>query len=176
MHRIPSLALAATLILSLGACAASQTYPSLERRAVERMSGSARPVSPETPPPPPAPLSAELSTRLAQLADRASAAHRRFTDKRPAAERQIAAAGSASPGSEGWATALVALADLESSRSDATTALADLDDLYTDETIAASRSGDRTRLSAITAARDRVSALIGEEDAVLTRLHGRVGD
>jgi hypothetical protein len=164
------------LVVSLTACAAAQDYPSLERRPAERMTGSARPVTPETPPPPPAAASPELTTRLAQLVGQARAAHGRFAAKRGNAERLVAAGGSAAPGSEGWSVATVALSDLESARSDAMVALADLDQLYTSESIAASETGNRASVDALAAARDQVTALVGEEDDVLAALRRRMRD
>jgi hypothetical protein len=170
MHRLAALA----LLLPLAACSAAQDYPSLARRPAERMTGSAQAVTPEAPPPSPAPLSPELTTRLAQLVEQARTAHERFAAKRANAERQVAAGGGGAPGSEGWSVATVALSELESSRSDAMVALADLDQLYTTETLAASQTGDESKVMAIAAARDQVTALISEEDDVLARLRGRM--
>ncbi|MBW8755387.1 MAG: hypothetical protein JF595_14830 [Sphingomonadales bacterium] len=176
MPRATTTLLPVALIASLTACAAAQDYPSLERRPAERMAGSARPVTPETPPPPPAPVSRELTMRLAQLVEQARAAHGRFAAKRGNAERLVAAGGTSAPGSEGWSVATVALSDLESARSDAMLALAELDQLYTRETIAASETGSHASVDGIAAARDQVTALIGEEDNVLAALRGRMAD
>jgi hypothetical protein len=176
MLRTRASLLSLTFVLPLTACAAASDYPSLERRPAERMTGSAAAVTPESPPPPPAPLSPQLTTRLSQLVEQARAAHRRFADKRANAERLVSAGGGASPGSEGWSTATVALSDLESARSDGMVALAELDELYTSESIAASQTGDGTKVTAIAGARDQVTALIGEEDDVLARLRGRMAN
>ncbi|HCJ22795.1 MAG TPA: hypothetical protein DHV64_14940, partial [Erythrobacter sp.] len=78
-----------------------------------------------------------------------------------------AAAGSAI-GSDSWATAQVALADLDSARSIAATALGDLDILYTAATVQAQDS------AAIAAARETVIALVREEDDVLARLRAQI--
>ncbi len=163
---------AAALALMLAACAADTTnYPSLARRAAERAA--------ETPPQVPAPTAApstpgaELTAQLARLVDQAGEAHKRFESLRSNAEGRVAAGAGGAPGSEGWATASVALAELESARSDAMIALADLDQIYAAERIDRSaNSGDGT---AIAAARDRVSAWIGEEDRILAGLRGRLG-
>jgi hypothetical protein len=162
------------LTATLGACVAAKDYPSLDRRPVERLSGSAKPVTPETPPPPPAPASPVLTTRLAQLVEQARGAHQRFGSKRGNAERLVASGGSGAPGSEGWSVATVALSDLESARSDAMLALAELDQLYTSESVAAAETGNRASVDAIVAARDQVTALVGEEDTVLAALRGRM--
>ncbi|MBV1691163.1 hypothetical protein KRR38_26650 [Novosphingobium sp. G106] len=174
MPRASQVLVPLVLVATLSACAAANDYPSLARRPVERQSGSARPVTPETPPPPPAPASPVLTTRLAQLVDQARDAHQRFGAKRANAERLVASGGSGAPGSEGWSVATVALSDLESARSDAMVALAELDQLYTSESIAASETGNHASVDAIVAARDQVTALVGDEDTVLASLRGRM--
>lgn len=174
MPRASQVLVPLVLVATLGACAAAKDYPSLARRPAERQSGSATPVTPETPPPPPAPASPVLTTRLAQLVEQARGAHQRFGAKRASAERLVGSGGGGAPGSEGWSVATVALSDLESSRSDAMLALAELDELYTSESIAASETGNHASVDAIVAARDQVTALVGEEDTVLASLRGRM--
>jgi hypothetical protein len=159
---------------TLTACSAARDYPSLDRRPVERMSGSAQPVAPETPPPPPAPASPELTARLGQLVEQARTAHQRFGARRGNAERLVSSGGSGAPGSEGWSVATVALSDLESARSDAMLALAELDQLYASESVAAAETGNYLSVEAIMAARDQVTALVGEEDTILAALRGRM--
>ena len=152
------------LTMLLAACATPSAYPSLAIRDAERVKGAFGPPDTGTPAPvvaPPAP-SAELTARLAQLQDQAQAAHREFVSAVPAAERLANGAGAV--GSDSWASAQVALADLDSSRSKAAVALSELDILFIDATI------DATRREAIGAARDSVVALVGQEDAVLARL------
>jgi hypothetical protein len=168
-----------TLLLSglLAGCAADySTYPSLARRpaeragsAPERVSGTAEVVAAApTQLPPAPPPSADLIARLGQLSDQAQAAHGEFSSRRAEAQRVISAAGGASVGGEGWAQASVALAGLETARSQAMIALADLDALYAAESVAGSD------VSAIAATRDRVIGWISEEDQVLAQLRGRV--
>ncbi len=91
----------------------------------------------------------------------------------------VAAGRASAPGSEAWALATVALADLEGARSEAMIALADLDQIYAAEQIGGTEttgsapqaaSGDGL---AIAAARDQVVALVAEEDAVLAALKAR---
>lgn len=176
MPRASIVLLPLALTVSLAGCSAGQDYPSLDRRPVERLSGSAKPVTPETPPPPPAPASPVLTTRLAQLVDQARGAHQRFGTKRGNAERLVASGGSGAPGSEGWSVATVALSDLESARSDAMLALAELDQLFASESIAASETGNHASVDAVAAARDQVTALVGEEDSTLATLRGRMRD
>ncbi len=159
---------AAVLLLSLAACASdTKNYPSLARRSVER-ADTAVPASP-VPSPAPAPPSPELTARLASLVEQARVAHGRFEAKQALAGQTVSAGGGAARGSEGWAVASIALAELESARSAAMIALADLDQLYA----AARIEGNDT--AAIAAARDQISGWIGEEDRLLATLSGRLG-
>jgi hypothetical protein len=158
--------LAASLIaLALSACATDSTrYPSLAQREAERVQGTFEPdtAAPAvTPAPPP---SADLIARLGQLRDQAASAHREFLSAVPGAERLAKAAGDVA--SDSWASAQVALADLDSSRSNAAIALGDLDILFIDATLVADQR------EAIGAAREDVLRIVGEEDAVLARLRG----
>lgn len=169
MTRLQLAVACALAALPLAGCAADyDNYPSLARRPAERISGTAEPAAPTTAPPPAVTPSADLTARLTQLADQAQVAHQAFTGRQSRAEQLVAAAGGASVGSDGWAQASVALADLESSRSQAMVALADLDEIYAAERINGGNG------MAIAATRDRVIGWIGEEDEVLARLRGRI--
>lgn len=177
---IRSLATCAVAALLLAGCVADySTYPSLARRPAERAGNPAERVSGTTPErvsgtsevvaaapaslPPAPPPSPDLIARLGQLSDQAQAAHSEFSSRRAEAQRLVSAAGG-----EGWAQASVALAGLETARSQAMIALADLDALYAAESIAGSD------VTAIGATRDRVIGWIGEEDQVLAQLRGRI--
>ena len=167
MKRAPTSLAATALALALAACAADQdAYPSLARRDVER-AASAEPAP--IPPAPAQPADPVLAPRLDQLIDRAGKAHERFAARRGRAEQLTSSALGSAIASESWAVASVALADLESTRSEAMIALADLDQLY-----AAARIGG-TEAGAIAEARDRVMGWIGEEDRVLATLRDRLG-
>ena len=160
-------ALLATILL--GACAsASADYPSLAIRDAERMTGSAEAVVAVPDLAPPAPPSADLAARLAQLQGEAAAAHRAFRAAQGRTSVLVRAASRVAVGSESWAVATVALADLESSRSQAMIALADLDALY----VAGEVGGGAN--PAVLQARDGVTALVAEEDAVLANLRGQI--
>ena len=158
--------------LLLSACAASTDYPSLARRDVERVEGSATPAAgsanaiPTLPP-----ASADLTTRLASLVENAREAHARFASRRTAAERSVAGAGARL--SEGWSTAQVALSDLQGARSAALVALAELDRLYVDERQAHPEQVSPTA-AAIATARDQVQAWVTEETSVIDRLNARL--
>jgi hypothetical protein len=167
MSRLPSCLSVVCGALALTACAADTVnYPSLARRDAERISGTsavATPLAVATAP------SAEVKARLPQLVERANAAHSRFAAHRGRTAELVAAASGATVASEGWSVATIALADLESARSDAMIALADLDQLFAAARIEGADS------SAIADARDQVTAMVGEEDSVLASLHGRLG-
>ena len=155
-------------IFLLAGCAgtASERYPSLATRDVERAEGTFEPVPGRQleVPQVPVTMSGSLDERLAALVEQARGAHAEFTGAVPAAERRVGAAA----GSDSWATAQVALADLDSARSIAATALGDLDILYTAATVQAQDS------AAIAAARETVIALVREEDDVLARLRAQI--
>lgn len=151
----------------LAACASTGDYPSLAQRPAERAQGTFTPdVTDAAPAPPPAP-SADLIVRLESLRRDALARHREFTAALPAAQRLADAAGAT--GSDSWASAQVALADLDSLRSRAAVALADLDALWVDSTVEA---GPRETIGPV---RDEIESLVRQEDEALARLRGRVG-
>ena len=156
------------LAVLLGACATpSGQYPSLALRDAERVEGTFEPDTAQATAPAPAPPSAGLLARLSQLRQAAASAHAEFVSAIPAAERLASAAGSV--GSDSWASAQVALAELDSARSEAAVALGDLDVLYIDAALAADQR------EAIGAARAEVVGLVSEEDATLARLRAQVG-
>lgn len=157
--------------LALSACASTGDYPSLERRPGERITGTAQPVTPETPATAdPAAIPGDLKSRLAALVNRARDAHARFNERRPRAE---SLATGAPRGSEGWAVATVAVSELESARSDAMIALADLDALHAADRVA-NPNAVSNEAAAIALARDTVIALVTAEDEALARLRGRL--
>lgn len=160
----------ATLALAACATPGADTYPSLAIRDVERAKGEFEPVAAEQLDVPPVEVDAgaDPAERLGGLVAQARQAHAAFMKALPVAERQVAAARGAAVASDAWATAQVALADLDSDRSDATIALGELDILYTAATVQAQDA------TAIEAARSQVVALIGEEDSALERLRAQV--
>jgi hypothetical protein len=134
---------------ALTACASASNsdFPSLAIRPGERASGTIEPVAAPVPPP----ATAATGGRLSRLRDTALAAHRRFGERRGRASQLTAAAQGAPIGSEAWSVAQVALAD-----------------------DAAAPTGGSGDLDAIAAARDEVTRLIAEEDAVLLGLRQRL--
>jgi len=148
----------------------SDGYPSLAIRPVERVQGSFEPVAVQQldVPPVEVELTGSLDARLATLVGQAEQAHRTFMAAAPKAEQQVTAARDAAVGSDAWAIAQVALADLDSARSEAAVALGDLDILHAAGTLQAED------VSAIDVARDQVIALVSVEDTTLERLRGDV--
>ena len=163
---------AIVLVPGLAACQTTPdgAYPSLAIRDVERVEGRYEPIpgDPIDVPPVEVPLDGPLDQRLAALVEQGRSAHARFTEAAPRASRLASAASGASVGSDAWASAQVALADLDSIRSDAAIALADLDLLF----IAASVEANET--PALADARRTLLALIQEEDRTLADLRARV--
>lgn len=164
---ITSVTLAALL---LSGCGSKSGYPSLAKRPQERISATAPVVAP-TPTAEPAALAPDLAlqARLARYQQQARDAHNRFIAAAPKATRLVNAARGAAVASESWSLASVALAELESRRSEAMVALADLDALYVKDRIDGGDGGT------ITAVRDQITASVADEDAVLADLKGRFG-
>ena len=169
-------------VFALSGCGTDRDFPSLARRPAElavdggqaattpgRFGGSAQPAPPvgdatvtqQA-------VSPELSARLRQLEGAAREAHARFEAKRARTGALTAAARSAAPASEAWSVATVAIADLETARSDTMVSLGELDRLYAQERIDGGDGG------AIAAVRDQVTAWVADEDAVLADLAGRL--
>ena len=168
MLRIASFSTA--LILTLSGCAASSgDYPSLAIRDVERVEGSF--ASPERKsievPEVETDLEGDLDVVLPTLVAAAEEAHAQFMRLAPTAQRTVAAAAGTATGSPAWASAQVALAELESARSIAAVPLGDIDTLYTARRVAAED------VTAIERARQRILELVGEEDRTLAQLRER---
>ncbi len=159
-------ALAATaLALLLSACATPDgAFPSLARRDAERVAGTINP--PVVTPIAPSPEAADpaLAARLDQIEARARAGHARFQSRESRARRLVSAARGAAVASESWSVATVAVAELEAARSQVMIALADLDALYTAKRVAGEAAAP------IALVRERVTALVMQEDAVLADL------
>lgn len=154
----------------LGGCAADRgEYPSLGRRAAERLHEAAPAMSPETPiTQTSAAPSAELAAQLARLIGQAEAAQSRFAAREPRARTLAQAAAGAPLGSESWSLAAIAFAELESARSDTMIALADLDLLHASATV------EGAATAAIAAARNQVIEIVAAQDRVLAQLRGDV--
>lgn len=89
-------------------------------------------------------------------------------DAAPETARLVNAAAGTDVTSNRWASAQIALASLESARSQAAVPLGDLDLLHANAAIALEQR------QAIQAARTAVIGLIAEEDAILSDLRGKI--
>lgn len=162
------------LLTALAGCAGSGSgsgkYPSLAIRDIERVQGTFEPVGAEQLDVPKVEVaySGSLQDRLSALVGQAEDAHRAFTAAVPEAEQLANAANDAEIGSDAWASAQVALAGLDSARSDVAVALGELDILHAAGAVQAEDVG------AIDAARGKVLALVTIEDATLERLREHV--
>ena len=165
--RCKTLSLVASLVVSAvlaGCTASSDRYPSLAIRDIERVSGTFE-VDPSDAAPPPSLPAADLENIPALIAT-ARSAHQQFIEAAPSARREVAAAIGSNVTDNRWASAQVALADLESLRSQAAIPLGDLDRLHA---VASITFADKL---AVDAAREEVLAMITEEDQVLAELRG----
>lgn len=157
--------------MALAACSSgSHDYPSLAIREAERAfgtftvpAGDAVPIRPASAPP------AVIESLPEQIA-LADAAHQRFLSMSSETERLVMASQGSNPYSNAWAAAQVALAELESQRSQSAIALGTLDLLYADASLAF------TEREQVDAARSRVLEMVKVEDDVLAQLRGATPD
>lgn len=153
---------------ALSACASdAASYPSLARRPVERVTGSAPVVEPSPTVIPPA--NPQMLGRLDSLLADARAADHAFRDKQAAARSLISAAAGSAMGSEAWSVASVALSELESARSQTALPMAELDALYVQAVVDGQPAGE------IAAARNTVQGLLSDESAVIDALKAKLG-
>jgi hypothetical protein len=158
LRRLPVL----PLIAALTACASAQDqYPSLAIRPAERATGTLQPVSAE---PVLTPLAPAMLDKVSQLATDARANHQAFLAQVSGARPAISGGRGAPVGSEAWARAEAALADVRAARSKTMVPLADLDRLLVD----AGTKGEAT--DRIAAARDQIEGLLTSEDRTVAEL------
>lgn len=170
-HQPPLAAGAALTLLALllSGCAAPEgKYPSLAIRDAERVDGSSAVVTAPITPSAEIPLSGAVTARLAQLQAAATTAHQTFLNAVPAATRLVSAASGAGVTTDRWADAQIALANLDSARSQAAIPLADLDVLHADAVLALEHH------SRIVETRAAVIAMIAEQDRILSNLRSRM--
>jgi len=173
--RAPAIAIVASALL-LGGCASDRSrFPSLAKRPAERAFGTAQPVDAAVVPDATAPLppSASVVARIAALREQARSARRTFESRQPAAARAAGAARGGAVGGEAWSVAQVALARLDSARSEGMVPMADLDRMLVvaEEAAAVGPSDD---LVVIRAAQEEVSAMIADEDRTIADLRGQI--
>lgn len=169
MPRTPFRLVTLASCLAVGACAsAGGDYPSLAIRDAERPSGSAMPVE-AVPEPPAAPLTEEMGQRIAHSLERARKAHSSFVAGTGNATSAINAARGSGPPADAWIAAQVALADLQSLRSQAVIAQADLDLLFAEERLAEPGTVSPTA-EALAQARQQVDGWVDEQNRTIARL------
>ena len=159
-------ALGIALTFTLSACAStSDRYPSLAIRDAERIHASAEAAEP---PPPPLPVqpSADLTRQLAQIRADAHRGHQAFLAAVPRTRSLVNAARGSASASDAWISAQVSLSELEITRRQMMTAMADLDKLLLQTEL------NGGAIDAVTETRDRVSALMDEENALMRQLAG----
>lgn len=163
----PLLGAIVALPLALSACANNESpYPSLSIRDQERASGVFDPVEPEPYVPPAA--GPQFLSKLESIKVEAEAAHQQFLAASSRARSSIVAGRGAQPGSDAWATAQVALADVLSARSATLMPLAELDMLHAD---VVTEEGDTGPLETL---RSAIEALLAEEDRQVAELSAQL--
>ncbi len=151
----------------LGGCASSgDRYPSLEIRDVERVSGQFASTAGAVQPP--GPISQDTVRRLADITASARESHSAFNRAAPGARRIVNSAASAAVTSDRWASAQVALGDLDSKRSLTAVSLGDLDILFANAAI------DLAARPEISEARAEVARMVADEDVILAELRQRL--
>ncbi|MCR2835123.1 hypothetical protein [Parerythrobacter lacustris] len=165
--KIPSNLVALVLgATAISGCAASNSiYPSLSIRDFERGQGSFD--APQgSAPIEIAPLPQDKAARIVALLEQLQASHARFMSEAPVARNAVVSGAGSAAGEDRWAAAQVALASLDSERSQAAVALADLDLMVADTSLAVERVDD------VVAAREVALARLREQDAILAELRG----
>ncbi len=158
--------LAAVLCALTSACAtAPAEYPNLAIRDAERVTGTLNPPEPFVPAPP----SAETLATVEGLVERADTAYDAYRGKLERVRAAALRARGAAVGSDAWAAASVALAELETERSQTMIPLSDLDRLY----IAAATEGRAT--GDIEDAQDLVGQMVDFETAHINEIHSALG-
>ncbi|MBB3859176.1 hypothetical protein GGQ88_000416 [Novosphingobium hassiacum] len=161
----------ASCALMLGGCSDRGDYPSLARRPAEDVYANAR--AAQTPAAQPPGVSAGLTSKLAALLATARKAHESFVARQPAATRAVSAASGAAKGTEAWSVASVAVAGLESARSEVGLPLADLDRLEVEASNRVADGADAD-FKAVRETRAQVEALTTSESDVIDSLLGRL--
>ncbi|MXO60267.1 hypothetical protein GRI89_12035 [Altererythrobacter salegens] len=162
---MPNRALPALLTAMLAACASPQgDYPSLAIRDAERVTGTMEPAQPATEPFVAPTPSAESIANIESLVEQANSAYESYRGKLDGVRAAVLAARGAEPGTDAWARANVAIADLETERSRTMLPLAEIDRL----TVAAAIEGGT--LEDYEAAQGLVGEMVDFETAKLDEI------
>ena len=172
----PVLAVPLLAMLALTGCVGAEAhYPSVAQRPVEREFDQ---TIPQAPAPPAAALpDAGLVQQATALRAEAVQADARFAERADEARRLVAAAHGSAPGSESWSKASVALASLDSARSDTALALGSLDALRIRAGVAAADSNSaaaQAGYAAVSEADSAFATVLGNEDAQIDMMRKAV--
>jgi hypothetical protein len=159
------------ITLALSACASGAGgYPSLALRNTERMHASAMPVEAEAvPAETPAQPEPGLAAALARLAGQADESHRRFESQRGRTMALVGSARGAAMASDAWSVASIALATLHTARGQTSLSLSELESLDIADR-ASNPNGETRNSAALASARQRIEALVTDEDRTLAAL------
>jgi len=168
---------ALALTLALGGCGGGGNYPSLAQRPVELGYTTAKPApvaptGPATPEP-------EIVHQVEALRADANRSSETFTRRADEAEHLARAAHGSPVGSEAWSATTVAMAALDSARSDTAQSLGELDALQAKMAVTAADSGsprDKATFQVIAQADAAVGAMMDEQNARISALHTLSGD
>ncbi len=126
------------------------------------------------PQPPAPPLAAETVQRIGQAVEQARKAHAAFSSGMAGATGAVSAARGARAPADSWVAAQMALANLQSQRSEAVIAQADLELMFADERLAGPDRITPTA-QALIEARERIAGWVNEQNRTLCRLAGQLG-
>lgn len=150
----------------VNAQADNRSFPSLAKRPAESRDRSI--------PPPPvveaAPVDAGLAAEVDRATREATVADGAFQQMLAKNRASVSAAKGASPASESWIVAQVAISALDSARYESVAALAALDTLHVERQDAQDAGRVQTDLATIDPARLRVLALVDAQNDVLDGL------
>lgn len=162
--------LAFIVLLALGSAATAQTdnrsFPSLAKRPVESRDRSI----PPAPVVEAAPVDAVLVAEVDRFAREALAADGAFQRMLGQNRSSVSAARGASPASESWVVAQVAISALDSARYESVAALAALDTLHVERQDAQDAGRVKADLATIDPKRLQVLALVDAQNDVLDSL------
>jgi len=141
-------------------------FPSLAKRPVETRDRTLPPPLPVTL----APTDPALAGQVEQLARQASEADSAFQQQIAGSRNLVAAAQGATPASESWVAAQMAISVLDSVRYDSVAALAGLDTLHVERQNVDDASRAKADFATIDPARIRVLALVDAQNDALDAL------
>ncbi|WP_420381881.1 hypothetical protein [Novosphingobium sp.] len=171
--RLPALAVA----FALAGCAGGGNYPSLAQRPVElgyatRVPAPVAPVAHGTP-------ETAIVRQVEALRSDAAKSSGIFAQRAQEAEHLARAAHGSPLGSEAWSAATVAMAALDSARSDTAQSLGELDALQAKLAVTAGDTGnpdDKATFALVAKADAAVGAMMDAQNARIAALHAMSGD